>query len=88
MPINPIDYYMEANHGAPAVDGLAITPNDGANLTVSVRGIYVGGAGTVRITTPRGTVLDFTVVAGGYIPFWAIKVSATGTTATLLVGAI
>lgn len=88
MPTTPNDYNYDANFTAPAVDGLAITPNDGANLTQAVRSIYCGGAGTVRLTTPRGTVLDFTVVAGGVIPFWAIKVAASGTSATGLVGAI
>lgn len=88
MPTNPNDYFFAADQAAPAVDGIAITPNDGANLSVAVRGIYVGGAGTVSLVTPRGTTLSFTAVAGGYIPFWAVKVNATGTTATLLVGAI
>lgn len=89
MPTTPNDYdYGAAGLTAPAVDGIAITPNDGANLPQTVRSIYVGGAGTVSLVTPRGTTLSFTAVAGGIIPFWAVKVNLTGTSATGLVGAI
>lgn len=88
MPTTPNDYFYDGSWAAPAADGLQITPSDVSNLSQAVRGVYCGTAGTVRITTPRGTILDFTVPAGGYIPFWTIKVAATGTTVTNLVGSI
>jgi hypothetical protein len=88
MATNPIDNYMDGNQSGPAIDGIAITPNDSTDLVPQVRGIYVGGAGVLNVLTPRGTSLSFTCVAGGYVPFWVKRVLASGTTATLLVGAV
>lgn len=90
MPTNPIDYYMDAAQAAPAVDGVTIAFSDSVAIPTAVRGIYCSAAGTVTIVTPRGSVLQFTVVAGGYIPFWAVRVNLTGTSvaAGSLIGAI
>jgi hypothetical protein len=88
MPTNPIDYALDANAAAPAVDGFAITPNDVTNFTVTARGIWCGTAGNVVLITPRGSVLTFAVQAGSFLPFWAVRVNSTSTTATGLVGAI
>lgn len=74
------------NPSAPATSFYAITPAD-ANLARPVRAIYVGGAGNLTITSPAGeSVLITGVQAGVIYPFSAIRVSATGTTATALVG--
>jgi len=70
-----------------ATDGVDITPNDGADLVHSVRGLYVGGQGDVRITTLTGTELTFVAVQG-ILPVGADRVHATGTTATSIIGLI
>jgi len=75
---------------APPVNAFAITPNDGANLSSSVRGIFVGGAGTIKVDmVGTGTAVTFTVgtnAVGFILPIQVKKVYATGTTATGLVG--
>lgn len=71
---------------APADRGEAITPNDGADLTYTTRGIYVGGAGNI-VATMGGVDVTFTAVqAGTVLPIRATRIKATGTTATGLVG--
>lgn len=63
----------------------AITPNDTENLpTPSV--VYVGGGGTVKVTTAQGDDVSFVgLLAGGVIPVQVIRVWSTGTAATNLV---
>lgn len=67
----------------------AITPSDATNyLNAIARRIYVGGAGIVQLVTLSGAVVPFTVPAGAYIDCVSMRVNATGTTATLLVGLV
>lgn len=67
----------------------AITPNDGADLPRVVKALYVGGAGAIALTTEYGSTVTFTgVTAGSVLPVRVKKVSATGTTATGLIGLI
>lgn len=65
--------------------GGAITPSDTAdNFWES---IFVGGAGNVTVVTPFGDTVEFTAPAAGFVlPIRVVKVKATGTTATNLVG--
>lgn len=74
----------------PAYNGLAITPNDGADLPTHVRAIYVGTGGTLSVVTAGGDTLSFVNLANGQtLVGWRIaRVNATGTTATDLVGAV
>lgn len=77
--------YVGAPDG-PYLDGAAVTPNDSADLPTVALKIYVGGAGTLRITTYRGTVLNFAAVpAGTTVPIRARRVHSTGTSATSIV---
>lgn len=72
---------------APAEHAEAITPSDSADLDFATRAIYVGGSGSLRITTIAGDTVTFPGVAGGVIyPFRARRVLANGTNATGLVG--
>jgi hypothetical protein len=49
------------------------------------RGVYVGGAGDVALTTGAGTAVTFTAVpAGTLIPIFFTSIQKTGTTATSL----
>jgi hypothetical protein len=72
--------------GAPAVRWFGITPNDGQNLAVRPRAIYVGVTGNLAVTDDAGTSVTFIAVPVGYHPLRPIRVLSTGTTATSLVG--
>jgi hypothetical protein len=70
----------------PAHHGVAVTPNDGADLTDTTRALYIGGAGDVRVDMyGSGTVTFVGVAAGTVLPLRADRVYATGTTATSIV---
>lgn len=72
---------------APAEHAAAITPNDGADLANTTRGIYVGGSGNLKVTMVGGEQVTFTGLAAGIIhPIRAARVWSTGTTATSIVG--
>jgi hypothetical protein len=74
-------------HSGPARSGFAITTSDVTNFAREAQGIYVGGTGNVVIVTPDGVELTFNnAQAGSVIPWAAIRVNATGTTATGLIG--
>lgn len=50
-------------------------------------GLYVGGAGDVKVKTAGGTDVTFSSVpAGGWLPVATQLVYAVGTTATLILG--
>jgi len=71
---------------APAIDGAAVVPNDGADLAAPARALWIGAGGTLRVTTLKGTVLDFAAVPSGYVmPVAAVRVHATGTTCSSIV---
>lgn len=72
---------------APAGRGFAITANDSVDLAAETRAIYVGGAGALALVLASGDTVTFTgLAAGTLLPVRAIRVKATGTSATLLVG--
>ena len=60
----------------------AVTPSDSVNLSYpSV--VYVGGAGSVKVTTAQGDQVTFVgLSAGQVIPVQVIRVWSSGTTAT------
>ncbi len=70
---------------APIVDAIDISPDDGADLTVTSRALYVGGAGDVRLTLAGGRTVTLRAVQVGWHPVRARRVWATGTTATDIV---
>ena len=78
----------QSAHGSdPAYYAAGITASDSVDLANPVRAIYVGGAGSVVITTVAGTDVTFSgLPAGMILPVRAKRVKATGTTATGLVG--
>lgn len=63
-----------------------ITPNDTVTQPSSIEAIYVGGAGDVTITTQAGSATFKAPPIGTILPVKPVKVMATGTTATLLIG--
>lgn len=63
----------------------AITPSNTDNLP-SPSVVYIGGSGSVKVTTAFGDVVTFVgLVAGTVIPVQVIRVWETGTSATNLV---
>ena len=70
----------------------AVTPSDTVNIPniatengLGNRGclLYVGGAGSIKVTTSGGDDVTFTgLTAGQFMPVSVVKVFATGTTAT------
>ncbi len=73
----------------PASQLVAITPNDSTDLTASnIRGLWVGGAGNVAVIASgdSSAVTLVGVPAGTVLPIAVIKVMATNTTATSIVG--
>lgn len=70
----------------PALYAAAVTPHDTNELDTYSRGLFVGGAGALKVTTEGGSVVTFTgVVAGTVLPVRAKIVWSTGTTATNIV---
>lgn len=65
-----------------------VVPADGADQAVLFvpKGLYVGGAGDVKVTTALGDTVVFKAVpVGTFIPVKVNRVWATGTTATFIV---
>lgn len=78
--------YYSADATAPASRAIAITTNDATDIE-NTRGIYVGGAGDVKVTLygmASGTFVVFSAVpAGTVLPIQAKRVW-TASTATLM----
>jgi hypothetical protein len=73
----------------PAQDAFAITPSDSINFGAMSRFIYVGTAGDVAAVTAQGTVVIFaSVPKGTVLPLMAVRINATNTTASQLVGMV
>lgn len=69
----------------PAQHAAAVVPADGADLTQTTRGLYIGVSGNVRLTLAGdadGTFVTFLAVPVGVLPVCAKRVWATGTGAT------
>lgn len=70
----------------PASNAVPIVPNDGANLPDGqCRYIYVGVTGNITLDTPNQAAVLFPNVPVGILQVAALRVRATGTTATGLV---
>lgn len=48
--------------------------------------LYIGTAGNVRVLTTGDDTVTFVAVAAGFFPVQVIRVFATGTTATNIIG--
>ncbi|WP_404404943.1 hypothetical protein [Pelagibacterium halotolerans] len=78
-----------ASTNGPAGDIFSITPDDAADLTQTIRGIYVGATGDLSVVAASGAQAVFVGVPGGTVlPVSVSRVMATGTTASNLVGLI
>jgi hypothetical protein len=73
--------------GQPAIAGFNIGPNDVSYLPFIPRAVYVGGQGNLAVMMFDGSIIMLAgVVAGTLLPIRVLKVFATGTTASNLVG--
>ncbi|MCG7495074.1 hypothetical protein [Thalassobius sp. Cn5-15] len=64
-----------------------ITPDDTTDLPVVSQWIYIGGAGTLRVTTLGGQTLTLPNLHVGWHLMELVRIHASGTTATdLIVG--
>ncbi len=72
---------------SPAYFAAAVAPNDGSDLSIVTRGLYVGVSGNVSVLMAGdGGAVTFTAVpAGAVLPIAVSRVKATGTTATSIV---
>lgn len=70
----------------PAYRSFAITPSNTVDLPETVRRIWVGVAGNIKITMMDGDTITYTNVPVGYFEHFAVRVFVTGTTATGLIG--
>ena|ERR1017187_4353736 len=70
----------------PPANAFAITTSDTLALTAPVRAIYVGVSGDVKVDMVTGGTVVFKAVPVGVFPIQAVKVYATLTTATNLIG--
>lgn len=79
---------MGAEQQYPFAGAFAIVPSDTVALSPAVRGIYVGGAGDVNCTFVSGqTAVTFKAPpVGTVLNISPLRVNATLTTATLLIG--
>jgi hypothetical protein len=79
--------FLSADNAAPGVYCFAITTSDSVNFTEPPRAIYVGTGGNVVIVNNDGTTVTWSNCPTGFvIPCGAIRVNATNTTASNLVG--
>ena len=76
---------------SPSLEGPAdyhfgIVPSDTQDLPIRPRAIRIGGEGIVVLRDKAGVDVSYAVVAGEALPVRCIRVLATGTTATNIVG--
>ncbi len=70
----------------PAIGNIAVTPSDSDDLVQTSRALYVGTGGTVVVRAHDGTEASYVGVPTGLIlPVRAVRVLATGTTASDIV---
>ncbi len=74
------------NSTGPALSALAVTPNDGADLSERVRSVTINTGGTLAYHNWRGVTCTTAALPAGTYPLLARRVLATGTTATGITG--
>ena len=81
------DHFAQFTPGleSPATHLDEVVPSDTANLENVSRALNVAGSGLVRVTTCDGDIATVSIAAGTAFPVRAVRVWATGTTATGIV---
>ncbi|EEW26612.1 spike base protein, RCAP_Rcc01079 family [Rhodobacter ferrooxidans] len=78
---NPFTNRAAALNG-PATDIFPVSPNDGIDLPIVALSLYVEVGGTVSLVTAAGQTRQVVVADTSILPVGALRVRATGTTAT------
>lgn len=68
----------------PATRHFAVTPSDSADLVIRPRALVFQSDGSAVIRDEAGTDVTYARYAGDTLPIRAVRVLATGTTATLI----
>ena len=78
---------MSSSDLAVGQTAFAITPHNSTKFLLRVRAFYVGVGGDITVLTGAGNVVQLKdVPQGSVIPLEIVRVNATGTTASSLVG--
>jgi hypothetical protein len=68
----------------PGYFSAAVTPSDSADLAKEARGLYIGGAGDLKVTTAGGSTVSFEALPAVFIlPVRVRRVFATGQPSTI-----
>lgn len=73
---------------SPARRAIEVTPDDGNDLAISARCLYIGVSGHIKVQTVDGDVATFNNHPAGYMLVRVKKVFADVTTATGIVALI
>ena len=69
---------------SPAVDAGTVTPSNDADLATYARALYIGVGGDLKVTTLRGTTLEFRNLPSGSVLSVSVKkVFSSGQTGTI-----
>ncbi len=80
-------WWLRGWHVIPSRPPFNIMSSDTCELPHITRALYIGGDGDVRVEMYSGQIITFMEAnSGSVIPIRVIKVFATGTTATRIVG--
>lgn len=81
------DIFEDRSSGleSPGYQAVAVTPNDGTDLTTTSRALYVGTSGDLQLTLAGGNTVLLRNVPTGMLPLRVARVLASGTTATDIV---
>ena len=79
--------YLYADDTVSGFRASDITTDDTTVYSEPTRAIYVGGYGNMKVDMVGGGTVTFTnIQAGTILPIQVVRVYATGTTATALIG--
>ena len=71
---------------SPALGALAVTPSDSTDLATAIRAVTLGGGGTLSFVGVDGVTYTTGDLPAGTYALRAIRIRATGTTATGITG--
>lgn len=70
---------------SPITGAAAVTPNDSTDLAETTVSLYVGTAGTLKVTFEDDSTATYAAIAAGRHPLRVKRVWATGTSASNIV---
>ena len=75
------DIYDDRSSGleSPGFNAAPVTPDDGTDLPISSRALYIGTSGDVTVTMVGGGTVTLKAVPVGVLPLRVARVLATGT---------